>query len=248
MTRARDSRRGFLLRLPPVAACESASATSASPPKPSTIPGRSNPTVTSSTPSRKSCAVSPRRSGATATSVALRRPRSAERAGSGRSAATAPRRRAPSGRWSTATRPRSSSPTSRFRLVIDPRTPVIVGVGQVSQRLEDPSQAREPIDLLADAARAADADTASRRSVLAALDTIAVVDIVSWKYPDPGALLGRRLGAQPHTTVTTTLGGNSPQLLVNELAAMVGRGEARAVLIGGGGGGVTRRRARRPAA
>jgi acetyl-CoA C-acetyltransferase len=129
--------------------------------------------------------------------------------------------------------------------VIDPRTPVLVGAGQVMQRLDDSSQAREPIDLLADAARAADADTGSNRSVLGTLDTIAVVDMVSWKYPDPGALLGRRLGVEPRTTMTTTLGGNSPQLLVNELAATVGRGEARAVLIGGAECVYTRWRARR---
>jgi acetyl-CoA C-acetyltransferase len=129
--------------------------------------------------------------------------------------------------------------------VVDPRTPVIVGAGQVSQRPEDPGQAREPIDLLADAARAAEADAGATRSVLTALDTIAVVDIVSWKYPDPGALLGRRLGVTPRRTLTTTVGGNSPQLLVNELAAAVGRGDARAVLIGGAECVYTRWRARR---
>jgi acetyl-CoA C-acetyltransferase len=129
--------------------------------------------------------------------------------------------------------------------VVNPRTPVIIGAGQVSQRLDDPSQAREPIDLLADAARAAEADVGARRSPVAALDTIAVVDIVSWKYPDPGLLLGRRLGAEPRTTMTTTVGGNSPQLLVNELAAAIGRGEARFVLIGGAECVYTRGRARR---
>jgi acetyl-CoA C-acetyltransferase len=129
--------------------------------------------------------------------------------------------------------------------MVDPRTPVIVGVGQLSQRLDDPSGAREPIDLLAEAARAAEVDAGARRSVLASLDTIAVVDIVSWKYPDPGALLGRRLGVEPRTTMTTTVGGNSPQLLVNELAAAVGRGDARAALIGGAECVYTRWRARR---
>jgi len=129
--------------------------------------------------------------------------------------------------------------------VIDPRTPVIVGVGQASQRLDEPAQAREPIDLLADAARAADSDAGGARSVLAALDTIAVVDMVSWKYPDPGALLGRRLGVEPRTTITTTVGGNSPQLLVNTLAATIANGEARAVLVGGAEAVYTRWRARR---
>jgi acetyl-CoA C-acetyltransferase len=129
--------------------------------------------------------------------------------------------------------------------VIDPRTPVIVGAGQVSERSDDPAQAGEPIDLLADASRAADADAGASRSVLAALDTIAVVDMVSWKYPDPGALLGRRLGVEPRTTITTTVGGNSPQLLVNELAATIANGEARVALIGGAECVYTRWRARR---
>ena len=35
----------------------------------------------------------------------------------------------------------------------------------------------------------------------------------SWKYPDPGALLARRVGASPRTTITTTVGGNTPQML-----------------------------------
>jgi acetyl-CoA C-acetyltransferase len=129
--------------------------------------------------------------------------------------------------------------------LFDPRTPVIVGAGQVSQRPDDPAQAREPIDLLADAARAADADASSARSVLAALDTIAVVDMVSWKYPDAGALLGHRLGVEPRTTITTTVGGNSPQLLVNAVAATIANGEARAVLVGGAEAVYTRWRARR---
>ncbi len=128
---------------------------------------------------------------------------------------------------------------------MDPRTPVVIGAGQVSERPDDPAHAREPIDLLAAAARAADTDAGASRSVLAALDTVAVVDIVSWKYPDPGALLGRRLGGEPHATMTTTVGGNSPQLLVNELAATIARGDARAVLIGGAECVYTRWRARR---
>jgi acetyl-CoA C-acetyltransferase len=129
--------------------------------------------------------------------------------------------------------------------MVDPRTPVLVGAGQATQHPDDPARAREPIDLLADAARSAAADADANRSVLAALDTIAVVDIVSWKYPDPGALLGRRLGAEPRSTMTTTVGGNSPQLLLNELAAAVARGEVRAALVGGTECVYTRWRARR---
>jgi acetyl-CoA C-acetyltransferase len=129
--------------------------------------------------------------------------------------------------------------------MVDARTPVIVGIGQRSQRVEDLTTALEPIDLLAEAARAA-ADDAGAPGLAAAADTVAVVDIVSWKYPDPGVLLARRLGRDaPVRSVTTTLGGNSPQLLVNELAPEIARGDADVVLLGGAESMYTRLRARR---
>ncbi len=126
----------------------------------------------------------------------------------------------------------------------NPRTAVIVGVGQAEQRPDDPSVALEPIDLLARAARAADADTGA--GLLASVDTVAVVQIISWPYPDPGALLARRLGLPAvRRTVTSTVGGNSPQLLVNTLAPRIEAGEADVVLLGGSECVYTRWRARR---
>src|SRR5262245_25052692 len=97
---------------------------------------------------------------------------------------------------------------------IDPRTPVIAGVGQTQQRVADPASALEPIALLAGAVHAADADAGGRRSLLDSIDTVAVPNLLSWNYPDPGALLARLVGAAPRTTITTTVGGNSPQMLV----------------------------------
>lgn len=128
---------------------------------------------------------------------------------------------------------------------LDPRTPVLVGVGQTQQRFEDPTSALEPIDLLAEAARAADADTGARTSVLAMVDTVAVIDMLSWKYPDPGALLARQVGASPRRTITTTVGGNTPQMMVSRLAARIARGEHDVVLLGGAECVYARWRARR---
>jgi acetyl-CoA C-acetyltransferase len=128
--------------------------------------------------------------------------------------------------------------------VIDPRTAVIVGVGQVQQRPDDPTVALEPIDLLVGAARAADAD--SHAALLSLVDTVAVVSIVSWPYPDPGALLGRRLGlGDVRRTMTSTVGGNSPQLLVNTLVPQIEDRSADVVLLGGTECVYTRWRARR---
>lgn len=124
---------------------------------------------------------------------------------------------------------------------IDPRTPVIVGVGQASQRFADPSAGLEPIDLLAQAARLALSDAGAALPV----ETIAVVEIMSWRYPDPGARLGELLDIDPRTTILSTTGGNSPQMLVNRLAAGIVAGERDTVLLGGAECMYSRRRARR---
>ena len=128
--------------------------------------------------------------------------------------------------------------------MIDPRTPVVVGVGQVDQRV-DPEHAREPLALFADAVRAADADTGRPGVLLARADTIAAVQIVSWPYADPGARVAEALGITPRRTVVSTVGGNSPQLLVNEMAAAIMQGDADVVVIGGAESMHARWRARR---
>lgn len=126
--------------------------------------------------------------------------------------------------------------------MIERRTPVIVGVGQVSQRCDDLTAALEPVELLAAAAREARADAGGARDLV--VDTIAVSAMLSWAYPDPGALLARRLGFTARRTVLSTVGGNSPQLVLNELADSISRGESDVALIGGAECLFTRIRAR----
>lgn len=127
---------------------------------------------------------------------------------------------------------------------VDRRAPVIVGVGQTSQRAT-PADAKPPIELLADAARAADADSGASTSLLARADVVAVVAIGSWKYPDPGAVLARTLGISPAATAVSTVGGNSPQLLIDEFATQIQQGDCDVVLVGGAESMHTRWRARR---
>ncbi len=127
---------------------------------------------------------------------------------------------------------------------MDPNTPVVVGVGQYQQRPSDPAVALEPIDLLATAARAAVSDTGATRDIVGDIDTIGIVAMVSWPYPDPGSLLGDRINAtKVSRTVLTTTGGNSPELLMHEIAQDILRGKSKIVLIGGAECIYTRRRA-----
>jgi len=128
--------------------------------------------------------------------------------------------------------------------VTDPRTPVVVGAGQVDQRV-GPESAREPLLLFADAVRTAATDSGRGDALLARVDTVAAVHIVSWPYADPGARVAAELGIAPRRTVVSTVGGNSPQLLVNEMAADIAAGRADIVVIGGAESMHARWRARR---
>jgi acetyl-CoA C-acetyltransferase len=109
---------------------------------------------------------------------------------------------------------------------IDPRTPVLVGYGQVNQRTEDPSV--EPVDLMVSAARAA-ADP----RVLEAVDAVRIVNLLSWRYRDPGLLVAQRIRATKAATRYTGIGGNVPQTLVNLACLDIQQGRADAVLIAG---------------
>src|SRR3981189_3372361 len=99
---------------------------------------------------------------------------------------------------------------------LDPRTPVIVGAGQVNQRTAEGDSAREPVDLMVEATRQASADAGATNGRLdEAIDAVRVVSLLSWRYRDPGALVAERIGASPRETAVTTPGGHTPQSLLN---------------------------------
>ena len=107
-----------------------------------------------------------------------------------------------------------------------------MGVGQLNNRIDDGAEPLEPIDLVAEALRVAEADSGAAR-VLAGADSVRIVNILSWRYTDPGALVAERLGASPGETVHTTGRGNTPQMLVNQTALDIQAGRADLVLLGG---------------
>jgi acetyl-CoA C-acetyltransferase len=111
-------------------------------------------------------------------------------------------------------------------MTIDPRTPVLVGVGQVNDRDDDAEI--EPVDLMTMAAR-----EAGDPRVLQAVDAIRVVNLLSWRYRDPGLLLGAEIGARTAATYYTGVGGNTPQSLVNQACRDIQHGRANVVLLAG---------------
>jgi acetyl-CoA C-acetyltransferase len=125
---------------------------------------------------------------------------------------------------------------------LDPRTPVVVGVGQAAERLGTPGyRRRSPVDLAADAARAALADTGGdAAAIAAAIDTVAGIRQFEISSPAARAPLGRsdnyprsvaaRIGGAPRRAILDVAGGQGPQHLVTELAAVLAEGGAQVAL------------------
>ncbi|MCA9504928.1 MAG: hypothetical protein R3F16_14620 [Myxococcota bacterium] len=120
------------------------------------------------------------------------------------------------------------------------RRPVIVGAAQITQRLDDPSQAGSPLDLMERAIRAA-AEDAGAPDLSTRLDGIYVPQGL-WKYGDPGRMLGERLGSPRAKTMIGAVSGHIVQVLVDRACDEIARGERDVVALVGGESENSRRR------
>lgn len=125
---------------------------------------------------------------------------------------------------------------------MDENLPVIIGVGQVTQRPET-ERPREPLALMAEAARLAEAD-ARAGDLLHGLDSVRVVNVFSWPSKAPAHDLSNALAVAPRERIYTSLGGNTPQWQVNEAAERIHNGDLKLVLIVGAECVYSARRAR----
>lgn len=123
---------------------------------------------------------------------------------------------------------------------VDPRTPVLVGVGQVSGHPGEPCGV-EPVELMAQAMAAAVAD-AGCSHVADVVELIAVVQ-GAWAYTDPAALLKERFGRNART-VRSADSGHTPQALVNEIGRRIATGGLDAAFVTGGEANYTRKQLR----
>lgn len=126
-------------------------------------------------------------------------------------------------------------------MTLDPRQPVLVGVGQVNHRDGD---APEPVELLAQALRLA-ADDAGAPALLDRIGSIRVANLLSRRYPDPGRLVSERLGIDVGHTVYTTMGGQTPVQLVERACDDIAAGRFDVVVVGGAESWRTRSRIKR---
>ena len=126
---------------------------------------------------------------------------------------------------------------------IDPRTPVLVGCGDVTD-LHTPAEARRsPYALIAQAAQRA-LDDCAAAGIAAAIDTVAMIRSfadTSYRFAtpfgssiNPPRSVAQRLGLNAARHIYSHSGGNMPQFLVNQFAESIARGEVRAALLCGG--------------
>ena len=125
----------------------------------------------------------------------------------------------------------------------NPRSPVLVGAGQVLQREDDPAAAREPLALMIEAAQRA-AEDAGAPQLLGALDSIRVCRGL-WHYANPAALLRERFGAPQAETGLGPVSGTTAQRMITDAALQIAEGKRDVVLVVGGEGERSKRRAKR---
>jgi len=116
---------------------------------------------------------------------------------------------------------------------LDPsRIPVIIGIGEVKDRPADPTQGLEPLALMTVALRRAEADAGA--ALLRRLDSLDVVNEVSWPYPDLPALLCHRFGIAPRHRSYGPIGGETPLAFLHAAAERIARGESAIAAVCGG--------------
>lgn len=115
----------------------------------------------------------------------------------------------------------------------DPRTPVLIGTGQFSNRVDRGAEPLEPVALMAEALRLAEADSGAT-GVLAGADSIRVINQLSWRYRNPGLAAAALIGAPVRESQYTVMGGNYVQTLVNRTALDILEGRNDLVLLTGG--------------
>ena len=109
--------------------------------------------------------------------------------------------------------------------------PVIVGIGEIIDRPKEITDGLEPLDLLEQALRRAEQDAGAK--LLGEVQSLDVVNFLSWRYRDPEKLLAQRLGIAPAHCYYGPVGGESPIRYLHEAAKRIARGECTVAAVCG---------------
>ncbi len=127
---------------------------------------------------------------------------------------------------------------------ISDQTPILVGIGECSERIDAADYAaRSPVELAAEAARRACDDALSTDKLASQIDLVAGIRQFENSTPMATAPFGRsnnfprsvaqRIGATPAQAVLEIAGGQGPQHLVSEMCGRIASGELRMALLFG---------------
>src|ERR1700758_3526215 len=111
------------------------------------------------------------------------------------------------------------------------RIPVIVGAGEIGDRQKDIAQGLEPLALLEEALRRAEADSGAK--LLGEIGSLDGGNFLSLRYRDPEQLLARRLGIAPAHCHYGPVGGESPIRYLHAAAQRIARGECSVAAVCG---------------
>ena len=146
-------------------------------------------------------------------------------------------------------------------MVLGPRTPVVVGVGQAMTPADAPlapSARPKPVALMTMALRAAVEDcdgvppggaTPSGGAILRRADSLRVVVPLGWHSANPALQVAGRLGFaegdEPSELMVSAVGGNTPQALMHDACVAISSGAHDVVLVTGAEAMYTRALSRR---
>jgi acetyl-CoA C-acetyltransferase len=111
------------------------------------------------------------------------------------------------------------------------RVPVIVGVGEIVDRPKEIAEGLEPLTLLVEALKRAEADSGGK--LLGEIGSLDIVNFLSWRYRDPAAQLSKLLGVTPAHACYGPVGGESPIRYLHEAAQRIARGECSVAAVCG---------------
>ena len=128
-------------------------------------------------------------------------------------------------------------------MTLDPRTPVLVGISQIEQRVDDPLAGDEPLQMMFAAAERAGEDAGSRE-LLSRADAVCV-SRGRWHYANPARAVAERVGATGAQTALSPFGGHMVQSVLNRFAREISSGSRDVVLLTGAEHGRSLSRARK---
>lgn len=116
-------------------------------------------------------------------------------------------------------------------MTIDDRTPVLVGAGTAAQRLDDPTDAKEAVGLMAQALATA-ADDAGAGGLLSRLDQVRVTQ-GTWGYADPARWVADQVGATQARSYLADV-GILQTAVMGDAAAAIASGSSDVIAVVGG--------------